>query len=294
MSVNKTVLITGTSRGIGLLAAKTLAQRGHKVFASMRDISTRNKDSAEKLRNWATSEKLALEPIELDVTEPESISTAVATIENRGPIDVLINNAGIMPVGVTEAFDSQQVQSFFDLNVFGLMNLSNAVLPGMRKRKAGLLIHLSSAAGRLAIPYFGVYCSTKWAVEAYAESLHYELTPLGVESIIVEPSGHGTDLVETSPTPTDQLRLNDYGTLATGGEKLLDMFKQLFAEGDDLHNPQNVADSLIQLIEQDRPRPIRTQVGDDMGVAAINEAVRPVQATLIESLKSVYSQGDTN
>lgn len=288
MVTPQTILITGASRGIGLLAAKALAQRGHKVYASMRDITGRNRDAARDLEAWARDGGFKLEPLELDVTDQASVDRAIATIEAQGPLDVLVNNAGIMPVGLTEAFTLDQQQACFDVNMFGLARTSRAVLPHMRERGSGLLINLSSAAGRLTIPHFGVYCASKWAMEAYCEALHYELEPFGIDSVLIEPSGHGTDLVASSPAPADTAAVKAYGAFAGGRERLLGMFQDMFDQGDAMTDAGNVARKIVELVEMQGPRPIRTQVGQDMGVDAVNVATAPIQAGLVESLKSVY------
>lgn len=290
MTVSRTVLITGASRGIGLLAAKALAARGHYVYASMRDISGRNNTLSDELNGWAKTNNFSLETVELDVTDEGSVNDAIREIEARRPLDVLVNNAGIMPTGLTEAFTLEQAQACFEVNVFGIMRTCRALLPHLRKRKSGLIVNISSSAGRLAIPYFGVYCGSKWAMEAYCEALHYELKPFGIESILVEPSGHGTDLVNTAPAPEDLECLSEYGALAEGRDKLLGMFKDMFELGDKGTDANNVALRIVELIESAAPRPIRTQVGQDMGVSAVNEATAPIQAGLIKGLEPVYME----
>ena len=284
MTERKTILVTGASRGIGLLSAKALAHAGHHVFAGMRDAAGRNAPIASELRAWASSNGLRLEPIEVDVTKDASVDRAVQTIEGRQPIDVLINNAGVMPVGITEAYTPDQVEACLDVNFVGAVRTCRAVLPGMRSRRSGLIIHLSSTAGRLAIPFFGLYCASKWALEAYGESLHYELSDLGIESIILEPGGHATDLIKVPPGPSDLARLGGYGAVANGPRRMIDLSETMFAAGGAATDAHNIADVICELVSTKRPRPIRTTVGHDMGVARINKSVAPVQAELIESL----------
>ncbi|MDJ0708093.1 MAG: SDR family oxidoreductase [Leptolyngbyaceae cyanobacterium MO_188.B28] len=284
MFAPKTILVTGASRGIGLLTVKSLANAGHYVFAAMRDLQGRNNAIARELIDWAEENDLTLETVEMDVTNESSVNATIQAIEKDRSINVLINNAGIMPTGLTEAFTPEQIKACFDVNVLGPARACRAVLPHMRDRRSGLLIHISSTAGRVAIPFFGVYCASKWALEAYAESLHYELAPFGIESILVEPGGHSTDLVKTAPAPTDQDCLLGYGKFADGRDQMLGMFERMFAVGENITDAQNVADKIVDLIEMKGPRPIRTTVGQDMGLNQINANVAPVQSELIKSL----------
>lgn len=285
----RNIIVTGASRGIGELTVQVLAQRGHDVFAGMRDIAGRNADAAQRMADFARDHGLSITCIELDVTSQQSCRLAADQVLAHGGIDVLVNNAGIMPVGLTEGFSIEAAKALFDVNMFGAAAMSQAVLPAMRKQGNGLLIHISSSAGRLAIPYFGLYCASKFALEAYAESLHYELQPFGIESVLVEPSGHATDLVATSPRPDRSAIVADYGAHAAGGEKLLGMFHQLFDQQLAGNDARNVAERIAGLVDMDQPRPLRTQVGDDMGVTAINDAVAPIQSGLIAQLAGVYA-----
>ena len=288
MTTQKTILITGASRGIGFLTAQKLVQEGHIVYAGMRDLDGRNAEAAKALKLFAEGLPGKLVLVDLDVADEKAVERTVAAIEAEQPIDVLVNNAGVMPVGLTEGFTMEQAKDLFDVNVYGVMHLTRAVLPAMRARKSGLVISLSSVAGRFGMPFFGLYCASKWAMEAYCESLHYELEPFGVESVLVEPSGHGTDLVTSAPAPGDAVRVGQYGDYSKGRDRLLGMFQGMFDQGEAITDAGNVATKILELIAMDGSRPIRTQVGQDMGVTAINEATAPIQAQLVSGLKPVY------
>ncbi len=286
--MKKTVLITGASRGIGLRTAQRLAKLGHRVFASMRDPEVRNRSAANELWQWAERSEADLEIVELDVASETSVAEAVASVEERSPIDVLVNNAGIMPVGVTEAFDEEQWRACLEVNLYGVIRTTRAVLPHMRNRASGTLIHLSSTAGRLSIPFFGVYCASKWAMETFCETLHYEIADFGIRTVLVEPSGHATGLVKTSPRPRDRDLEVAYGNLGSGGERMLGMFHAMFAEGERITDVENVATTIASLVDRDGALPLRIAVGADMGVAEINQRIAPLQAQLIDQLKPVY------
>ncbi|SDQ81273.1 SDR family oxidoreductase [Flagellimonas zhangzhouensis] len=286
--MNKTIVITGASRGIGLLTVKTLAREGHQVFAAMRGTQGKNKEEAQILENYAKEKSVHIKVIEMDVTDEESVNHAIKTIATGNKLDVVINNAGIMPVGLTEAFTIEDYQRCMDVNVYGPARVMRAALPFMREQKSGLFINISSNAGRIAIPYFGVYCASKFALEAYTESMHYELEPFGIEAVLVEPGGHGTNLIHSAPKPSDEQVLGQYGNLATGRDRLLGMFEGMFAQQEDATNAQNIADEILSLINMEVKRPLRTTVGHDMGVGIINAASIDPQQELVESLKSVY------
>ena len=289
VSSPKTVLITGASRGIGLLTAKSLLAEGYHVFAGMRAPESRNRKAASELQELATTNRGKLTILDLDVASDESVERAVATALSYGPLDTLVNNAGVMPVGITEAFTMTQIKDLFEVNVYGVARTARAVLPAMRQNGSGIIINLSSAAGRLSLPFFGIYCSSKWAMESYVETLNIELEGSGVEAVIVQPSAHRTDLVATSPAPNDSDRATAYGAMSEGGDRMLGMFQSAFDQNAEINDAQNVADAIQRLIEQDGPRPVRTVVGEDMGVDGINQAVAPFQNGLIDQLKTVYA-----
>ncbi len=188
-SPRSTVLITGASSGIGKAAALLFRKRGWNVVATMR--------SPDKVSDLQGIERLVCVP--LDVTKPETIKGAIAkAITEFGSIDVVVNNAGYALMGPFESCTLEQIRRQFDTNVFGLMAVSQAVLPHFRSRKSGTLINISSVGGRLTFPLYSLYHSTKWAVEGFSESLQYELAPLNIRVKIVEPGPIKTDFYDRS------------------------------------------------------------------------------------------------
>lgn len=185
------VLITGCSSGFGRLTAELLARQGAKVFATMRGIP---RPEALELMQLAAAEKLDLHIIGIDVTELDQVNAGVQVAEriNGGPLDVLVNNAGIGITSPVEMQDMEATRLIFDTNVFGPHRMARAVLPGMRKAKAGLIIQISSQLGRVITPYAGHYSATKFALEAMSEQLAYELVPHGIDVSIIEPGGYPT------------------------------------------------------------------------------------------------------
>ncbi len=189
----KSFLITGTSSGFGNLGALHYARLGAKVFATMRNLP---RPQAEELRAVARAEKLDLTVLELDVLSDRMVAEAVTEAErlNGGPIDVLVNNAGINIHGPVEVQDMEAMKLSFDTNVYGLQRTMRAVLPGMRQRKSGLIFNVSSQQGRIIMPGGGIYSATKFAVEAMSEQIAYELAPHGIEVTIIEPGGFPTGI----------------------------------------------------------------------------------------------------
>ena len=214
MAVNEVILITGASTGFGRLMSETLARNGHTVFASMRNVAGRNSANSAELRDLAEAEALSLHVVELDITDDASVDKAVnEVIEQAGRIDVLVNNAGINGIGLNETFTVEQVQQMFDANVFGVVRMNRAVLPHMRRQGSGLLLYISSDLGRGVLPYEGIYCATKFAMEALAEAYHYDLYRLGVDTVILEP---GTFPTAMGGKLIGGLRLTRHGARNTG------------------------------------------------------------------------------
>lgn len=284
--MSATVLITGASTGFGRDAAERLARRGHRVFATMRDIDGRNAAHRNALQKLAAQENLWLRVLELDVTSEDSVQRAVDTaLREAGHIDVVINNAGVVALGVTEAYTAEQFQQLFDVNVFGIVRVNRAVLPAMRERRSGLLVHVSSGAGRCVVPALAAYCASKFALEAIADAMRFELLPFCIDSVLVEPGIYRTPIFDRIMPPADEVRLASYGPLAEFAERVHGTFMgAINAPG--APGSEEVAEALVRLVEMDAAdRPFRTVVsppieqllGQYNGAA---EALRPVVAQI--------------
>lgn len=202
--MKKTALITGTSTGIGRATALYFQQRGWNVAATMRTPA----------KETELGQLPGVACIALDVTRPESIRQGLqAAIERFGKLDAVVNNAGYALNGPFEASTQEQIRRQFETNVFGLMEVCRQVLPHFRQNKAGVLVNVASMGGRLTFPLYSSYHSTKWAVEGFSESLHYELRPLGIAVKIVEPGAIKTDFMERSADVVTADGLPDYKTL---------------------------------------------------------------------------------
>ena len=277
--MSKTILITGASTGFGRDTAETLARAGHNVFASMRDPEVKNRAHANALRGQG------IEVVELDVTNTQSVDQAVAAVVAKaGRIDVLINNAGVASAGVSEAFTDEQVTALFDVNVIGLHRVTRAVLPTLRRQKDGLIINIGTILGRVTFPFFGIYGASKFAVEALTDSFRYEVSQLGVDVALVQPSAYPTQMYGSAAQPADADRVAEYGEI---GEIPGAMFQHLSntLSGPDAPNPQDTADTIAALNAAPKGhRPARTVVGTSYGADTLNDATAPVQAGVVEAL----------
>ena len=280
---NKTVVITGSSSGFGYLTTLTLARKGYKVWATMRNSETKNALKKEEILSIAKKENLKIAVIDMDVNEDNSVITAINTIaKTDGKIDHLINNAGYMFVGITEAYSIKQAKEQFETNFFGILRTTKAVLPYMREQKNGLIVNVTSLAGRLTFPYFGIYCASKHAVEAYSQAMRYELAPFGIEVSIVEPGPFGTNLLFTGPKEENQDVFNSYGDHKDVPHAMLKNFEGFYAT-DDAPNPQLVADSITELVEAEKGnRAERVVSGIDYGLIEYNTKVAPIQKSLVK------------
>ena len=257
--MDKVILITGTSTGFGRTAAETLAQSGYRVFATMRDSSGRNAANADALRSLANAKRWNLDVLEMDVTNDASVNHAVQqALDRAGRIDVVINNAGIGAQGITEAYTVEQFQQVLDVNLLGVVRVNRAVLPAMRRQHSGLLIHVSSGIGRIVFPGFAAYAASKFALEALADGYRFDLAPLGIDSVIVEPGVSRTPILEKFLTPADQDRVAEYGSTAEALERVKGIFEGA-SSAPETPGPEGVVEAFARLIETPAgERPFRT------------------------------------
>ena len=258
--MSKKILVTGASGGFGQLIVQTLLEAGHKVAASMRNSQDKNKDVASKLSNEGAV------IVEIDVTNESSVQSGVEqTIDQLGGLDVVINNAGVGVLGIQEMYTAEDWQKLFDINVFGVQRINRAALPFLRSQGTGLLIHVTSLLGRMALPFYGPYNASKWAMEAMAENYRIELSAFGIDSCIVEPGGFATSFMDKLMKPSDTSQAHAYGEFTKAPETLFNNFEGALANNP-AQDPQNVAEAVLELIETpDGSRPLRTVV-DKMGM----------------------------
>ena len=278
--MGKTILITGASSGFGRLTAETLSRSGHKVFAGFRSTDGSKRQVADAL------EAQNIEVLEFDVTDHVSVMVAVGRLleTSRQELDVVINNAGMASAGISEAFTPEQARDLFDVNVFGIQRVLRATLPVLRAKRAGLVINIGSILGRVTLPFFGLYGASKYAVEAMTDSYRYELSQLGVDVVLVQPSAHPTNMYAAAQQPADAGLAEEYGEVADIPGKILETFGNLF-KGENAPNPQDVATAVDKLVSMPAGRrPDRVVVGLPFGSDAVNNAVAPIQRGVMDSL----------
>jgi len=222
----------------------------------MRNVA--NGKNAEKAKQLSALPNTSV--VELDVTDSASINKAVeGIIAKEGRLDVLVNNAGYFAGGVAETFTEQDVENMMDVHVKGPWRLIKACLPQFRKQNEGLIVNISSGLGRFSAPFMTIYNTAKFAVEGMTEGLHYEVRPLGVDVVMLEPGAFPTELFSKSATGSDLSVLPGYGDLSKVPEQIGQGMMQLFEAMKP--NPQSIADAIIKLIETPKgKRPLRTVV----------------------------------
>ena len=200
-AMNKVVLITGASSGIGKETAKLFQSKNWKVAATMRSPET-----SKELQSITD-----IECFRLDVTDPVSIRSAIASaIDKFGRIDAVVNNAGFAVVGPFEAADQNDIERQMQTNVYGVMNVCREILPIFREQRGGIIVNVASMGGRITFPLYSVYHASKWAVEGFSESLQYEVKDFGIKVKIIEPGPIKTDFYERSMTVAKKDGLTAY------------------------------------------------------------------------------------
>jgi short-subunit dehydrogenase len=243
MSTSKIVLITGATAGIGRTTALHLAREGHHVIASGRK-------AAELMTLKGEAAGLRLDTLMLDVTSAASIAAAVTEVDKLTDghgVDVLVNNAGFGILGPTSEINDVEMRRQYDTNVFGLMNVTRAFLPRMRDRRAGRIINVSSVGGRITLPFFGVYNSTKYAVESLSDALRYELRPFNIDVVLIEPGVIRTNFEATAVSDLERFSDTPYAA-AMGRYEQMSKMADKFAS-----NPIVIAKAISRATRARRP-----------------------------------------
>jgi NAD(P)-dependent dehydrogenase (short-subunit alcohol dehydrogenase family) len=246
-------LITGSSSGIGLATSLYLARRGYTVWATMRNL-----EKADELRKIIESERLPIELAQLDVCDDSSVKEAVAQIlQKSGRIDVLVNNAGYGLRGAIEEVFLDEWKRQFETNFYGVIRVTQAVLPQMRAQRAGAIVNISSVLGRMAIPFSGPYTASKFALEGLTETLRYELVPWNIKVVLIEPGFIATNFQQNA----------QLAQAAQSQDSPYALFKQ--ASGRRVQRniyraapPERVAETIYRAITHPRPK-LRYAVGRD-------------------------------
>jgi NAD(P)-dependent dehydrogenase (short-subunit alcohol dehydrogenase family) len=253
MQVEKVALVTGSSSGIGFETALLLSKSGFHTYASMRNL-----EKSKNITEIVNTENLPLRVIQLDVNDDISVKNAInKIIAENGRIDVLINNAGYGLFSPIEDITLDQVKEQFETNFFGIVRLVKEVLPVMRKQRNGIIVNVSSGAGRVAIPVSSAYVATKFALEGLSESMRYELKEFGINIIIIEPGVIRTNFVENMKTAGTRSRSESPYADLIG--RTLKGFGGLM---DNSSPPKLVAEAILNAITSKEPE-IRYVVGDD-------------------------------
>jgi NAD(P)-dependent dehydrogenase (short-subunit alcohol dehydrogenase family) len=266
--VSKTALITGASSGFGLLTSITLAQRGWRVLATMRDPNRRDK------LETAARDAGVLERIEfhaLDVTNARQIAATADLVAGRGaPLHALVNNAGFAVPGFAEDVTDAELRDQFETNFFGAAAVTRALLPQMRRQGFGHVLMVSSISGRVGYPGVSSYAASKFALEGWAETLRFEMKALGIQVVILEPGSFETDIWTRNAKVTAGLR----NPSSANASRAARWRSRIDESAKHRANPQVVADVIAQIVENPRPKP-RYVVGNDAKMMLVLRRILP-------------------
>ena len=252
---NKVAVVTGSSSGIGLETSLLLARNGYHTYVTMRNL-----DKSKAITNLKQKEKLSLEVLQLDVTSDESVKEAIQKITNEQErIDVLVNNAGYALVGPFEELSIEEFKEQFETNVFGVIRVTQAVLPIMRRQRCGTIVNISSIAGKIGFPLTSAYASSKFALEGLSESIAYEIEQFGIKVILIEPGVIKTNF-------NNNLKIGKRVTIDSNSpyvemtQKRISRFKPRFESGSP---PIEVAKVILKAITSENQSELRYLVGND-------------------------------
>ena len=266
--MNKTVLITGASSGFGLLTCVTLARRGWRVLATMRDLDRRDKLETAA-RNAGVLERI--EFLALDVTKSEQIAATADLVAKRSePLHALINNAGFAVPGFAEDVTDAELREQFDTNFFGAAAVTRALLPQMRRQGFGYVVMVTSISGRLGFPGVSSYAASKFALEGWTETLRYEMNAPGIQVVLVEPGSFDTDIWTRNARLTAGLQNPN----SANASRVPAWRSRIEQSAKDRANPQVVADLIARILETPRPK-LRYAVGKDARMALLMRRILP-------------------
>ena len=250
--MDKVALVTGCSSGIGFETALALAREGYQTYASMRDTK-----KGAKIQEISKKEKLPITIIPLDVDKAESVESAIKQIMvEKKRIDVLVNNAGYGTFGCLEDLTIDELKAQFETNFFAVARLIQKIAPIMRNQKSGTIVNISSVAGRIGFPGSPAYISSKFAIEGLSECLRYELSPFGVNTIIIEPGVIKTNFFSSMQMPKHAKPDSPYSEITN---KVVAGVKMMAEMGT---HPKEVADAIVKALKEKNPLP-RYPVGND-------------------------------
>jgi NAD(P)-dependent dehydrogenase (short-subunit alcohol dehydrogenase family) len=281
------ILVTGAGSGIGHAIATVLARAGHTVYASLRLTQPEGARRATAIRALAAAENLALHIVSLDVLSETSCRAAIDQIlVEHGRIDVVVNNAGMLMTGITEAFDPDQLQRIFDTNATSWLRVNQAVLPAMRRQGYGTLVYTGSTTAHISEPFLGPYAAAKAAGDVLAEVMGMEVRPFGIETIIIVPGAFtsGTEHFAHAVAPAYSSIVNQYGLLPTRAETLGERLEAIDKENGGSLDVTAVGDALRDALALPiGQRPYRLFVdGQKKGVEDILAVKDARQAALLD------------